>query len=285
MAAARIGINVSQSITVYAGKMVSRTTGDEENGNHVAIGNRVQAFNYDTDTLCVVASNESSGMPTAEYVAENLGSYRYIMVVDKALAPKPTYYVVFDVNGLNVEVPGQYIPHGEKVSKPADPQVETFQFVGWYKDAQCNTIWDFTSDTVTSNTTIYAKWVEKNLTHVHTFGSEWSYDKSSHWVTCSSCSERNGASSHNFYDEGRCIVCGYQSQELNNNNDDLIKLAIGAAAAVVFLGIIIAMIRGKKKKKKSRNDSSKSEVAPQTDAQKNAAVSNSGEGTDESSSV
>ncbi|MCR5728556.1 MAG: InlB B-repeat-containing protein [Lachnospiraceae bacterium] len=56
------------------------------------------------------------------------------------------------------------VTHGLKVNAPAtDPTAEGYTFGGWYKEAACTTKWDFATDTVTADTTIYAKW-RKNYT-------------------------------------------------------------------------------------------------------------------------
>jgi uncharacterized repeat protein (TIGR02543 family) len=53
------------------------------------------------------------------------------------------------------------VNQGEKATKPADMTRNNYTFDGWYKDATFATIWDFDSDVVNENTTIYAKWVEQ----------------------------------------------------------------------------------------------------------------------------
>ena len=244
-----VGINASQNITINSGKMESRTTGTEENENYVAIGAKVKKFNYDEETLQVIASNSYSGTPTEEFVATSISSYRYILVVAKTSAPKPSYYVVFDVNGLDIDIPKQSIVHGERVVKPEDPKVDAYQFAGWYKDVQCQEAWSFDNDVVTATTTLYAKWIEKTPDHVHEFGTTWSYDNDNHWLVCS-CSEKSGVENHVYYDEGKCIVCDYRSPDFayTNNEGNSIVIIIVVAAIVLVSGGVVAIIFIKKKK-------------------------------------
>lgn len=69
------------------------------------------------------------------------------------------FTVSFNLNGAGGTAPAQQnLSSGEKVPKPTDPTREGYTFGGWYKEADCKTAWDFAKDTVTANTTLYAKW-------------------------------------------------------------------------------------------------------------------------------
>ena len=71
------------------------------------------------------------------------------------------YTVTFDAKeGIPVP-PQQVVLHGDKVSKPASPARTGYTFGEWYKDAACSggQEWNFTTDMVTSNITLYAKWI------------------------------------------------------------------------------------------------------------------------------
>jgi uncharacterized repeat protein (TIGR02543 family) len=55
-------------------------------------------------------------------------------------------------------VPSVVVKDGETAARPADPVRSGYFFDGWYKEAACENPWDFEADTVTANTTLYAKW-------------------------------------------------------------------------------------------------------------------------------
>ena len=74
------------------------------------------------------------------------------------------YTVKFDMNGRGDVIPQQEISTGGTVSKPANPTATGYTFGGWYKDANCNTAWNFNTDVVTANTTLYAKWTPTTYT-------------------------------------------------------------------------------------------------------------------------
>ena len=77
--------------------------------------------------------------------------------------PDPeTYIVTFNSMGGTAVAPITDIASGSTIDKPADPTKDNSTFVGWYKEEDCITPWVFDEDTVTQNTTLYAKWTPKN---------------------------------------------------------------------------------------------------------------------------
>lgn len=67
------------------------------------------------------------------------------------------YTVEFDSNGGSA-VQSQTVEAGEKATEPTQPTKTGYTFDAWYKEAQFINEWDFDTDTVTSNITLYAKW-------------------------------------------------------------------------------------------------------------------------------
>ena len=47
---------------------------------------------------------------------------------------------------------------GSTIAAPANPTRENYSFTGWYKNAACTEIWDFSTDKVNADTTLYADW-------------------------------------------------------------------------------------------------------------------------------
>jgi uncharacterized repeat protein (TIGR02543 family) len=50
------------------------------------------------------------------------------------------------------------VHYGGKVIAPANPSRTGHLFGGWYKEASLTNVWNFTADTVTADTALYAKW-------------------------------------------------------------------------------------------------------------------------------
>ena len=72
------------------------------------------------------------------------------------------YTVTFDSKGGSA-VASQEIEEGQKATRPANPSKASteefdFTFEGWYKDSACTQAFNFTSETITANITLYAKW-------------------------------------------------------------------------------------------------------------------------------
>lgn len=97
-----------------------------------------------TYTISVVAYNACDD-------ASNTGS------VDFGIT---AYTVTFNLNGEGSSAPSsQTVVKNGKASTPSDPTPPTGKhFDGWYREAGCTNAWNFSTDVVTKDTTLYAKW-------------------------------------------------------------------------------------------------------------------------------
>jgi uncharacterized repeat protein (TIGR02543 family) len=82
-----------------------------------------------------------------------------------------TYLINFNSNSGS-SVTSQYHGFGEMVSKPPDPTRTGYTFGGWYKEEELINEWDFNTDTVTENITLYAKWLPITAVESGEFSSE-----------------------------------------------------------------------------------------------------------------
>jgi len=63
------------------------------------------------------------------------------------------------MKGHGTEITSYDVVTGSKLTAPTPAPSETgYVFGGWYKNDECTTPWDFANDTVTANTTLFAKW-------------------------------------------------------------------------------------------------------------------------------
>ncbi len=67
------------------------------------------------------------------------------------------YNVLFDSRGGSLVDP-QIVAHNELALEPTAPTKVGHTFDQWYADAQLTTPWDFATDTITQDTTLYAGW-------------------------------------------------------------------------------------------------------------------------------
>ena len=164
------------------------------------------------------------------------------------------YTVTFDANGHGTAPTQQKTTYGGKITEPADPTAENYYFQGWFNDSTCENMWDFESDIVTDNITLYAKWSDcdhsgntntlsctNNTTCSvcggtvaptgHTPSASWSNDSTDHWKICENpwCGEIIEKSAHTYggwtvtipateEHEGErqhtCTECGYTETEI-----------------------------------------------------------------------
>ena len=72
--------------------------------------------------------------------------------------------VSFDANGHGTAPSAQtnLWSNEDKVTKPDDLVADSYDFYGWYTDANGTTAWDFSIDIVPGDMTLYAYWIEKH---------------------------------------------------------------------------------------------------------------------------
>jgi uncharacterized repeat protein (TIGR02543 family) len=79
------------------------------------------------------------------------------------------YTVKFEANGGSPVPDPQSIAKGGKVILPPVMIKVGYGFSGWYTEADCINLWNFTTDTVSDNITLYAKW---DVTYTVTFNAD-----------------------------------------------------------------------------------------------------------------
>ena len=162
------------------------------------------------------------------------------------------YTVTFDTNGHGTAPAPQTLLYGDKVTEPDAPTADGMQFFGWYKESTCENKWDFGTDIVTADITLYASWCDhsgntntlsctqdtvcsvcggKIAATGHSLGTDLLFDSTHHWQVCrnSWCGEILNKTPHSYGDwtvtvpatedsegehEHSCTVCGYTEKEV-----------------------------------------------------------------------
>lgn len=86
----------------------------------------------------------------------------------------------YKLSGLPAVIPGA--EYGSKIVKPStNPTLTNYTFKGWYKTAACDdaNVWDFATDTVSGDLTLYAGWTENADDGIYLVGAfnDWTITK------------------------------------------------------------------------------------------------------------
>lgn len=73
-------------------------------------------------------------------------------------ASENTLTVTFEENGGSAVADITGISYNAAITAPAAPTKTGYAFGGWYKETACTNLWNFSTDTVTEDITLYAKW-------------------------------------------------------------------------------------------------------------------------------
>lgn len=123
----------------------------------------VYCFNQSTGKAAEIytPSGSNAGFCTASVIADARGNLYYTNDSGTLFALKaaPGYTVAFDTRGGST-VPSAMTAQNKTMAAPADPERSGYTFAGWYKDAACTEVWDFSKDVVTADMTLYAKWTK-----------------------------------------------------------------------------------------------------------------------------
>ncbi|MBQ0040418.1 MAG: InlB B-repeat-containing protein [Clostridiales bacterium] len=156
------------SVTLEPGKTATlkATTKIYKNKKHIKKSHGA-ATRYVSDNT-TVASVNANGVITANkegaatiYVQDIGGLWcKTVVTVKSSEPPAPTEYTVtFNMQGHGTQIdPLNNVISGSKISAPTAPTAAGYTFGGWYKEAACTNAWNFNEDTVTTDTTLYAKW-------------------------------------------------------------------------------------------------------------------------------
>ena len=113
-----------------------------------------------TQTLNVsaapLANGNVLGMTSDTTPAATLNAWHDTVYVSSGVA---LYLVEFNSMGGS-PVQSQSVASGAKVTQPEAPTKDGYTFSGWYSDLDLTDAWTFSTDTVSSNMMLYAKWTE-----------------------------------------------------------------------------------------------------------------------------
>lgn len=134
--------NATRSITITAGG----------GSDTLASGNN----SFENHNLSISSTSTATTLDVSIASASKTAAYIASIAVYKAAVTDVT--VTFNANGHGTAPSSQTITSGGKVTQPTAPTATGWTFGGWYKEQACTNAWNFSTDTVSTNTTLWAKW-------------------------------------------------------------------------------------------------------------------------------
>ena len=177
-------IKIAAGLTTYAGivsdamdtQFMAVSSEEEETSYTVTIPEKVTVMRgsdvlktgdlvYRNDRLLIKAEpGDTESLKNLTVNGEDFENGSYFTVTDKNVlidvsfdAMQKVYQVLFDSKGGSA-VQGITVKEGEKLQKPEDPEKKYCIFAGWFSDENCTVPWNFDTDTVNENQTLFAKW-------------------------------------------------------------------------------------------------------------------------------
>lgn len=130
------------SLELDEGKFVLNNLVETLNGSYTFDGTTLD-FTFENDKNSVNVDYQKNKM-SFSYKGYSYTFYRDV-----------NYTVTFSTGGTLT------VKNGQKCEKPQDPEKENHLFVNWYKDSSYLTVFDFEKEIITSDTTIYGRFIAK----------------------------------------------------------------------------------------------------------------------------
>ena len=87
------------------------------------------------------------------------------------------FRITFEVHGGS-DIARLWVAKGGKIARPTDPTKQGYLFAGWYADPKFSKLFDFKTQTVTENITLYAQWKTKTKLATPSFSTHTATDSS-----------------------------------------------------------------------------------------------------------
>ncbi len=153
----KVSDTIKYPVTVYNYTDSDKTVSIQSEGqNRTDIS--VPGKSSSTEEFTTTAPNTTTEKLTSNVATVDVdGKTITSNTVDTKVVNKINYTVIFDSQGGSA-VADVSVLEGTTVLKPVDPAYNDRNFLGWYKEVAYTTAWDFQTDIVTENITLYAKW-------------------------------------------------------------------------------------------------------------------------------
>ena len=155
---------VTFSVDGGNGNITAQLDGSNFTGGHVEYGKTVTftaapATGYQVDKWTITGS-WFEGKRTIIYDSPSATAKITEATMVYVTFKKKSYTVRFDAQGGSPVPPAQTVLYGEKARRPTAPAKDGSDLAGWFNKAG-DAKWDFATNTVASDTELYAKWKPK----------------------------------------------------------------------------------------------------------------------------
>lgn len=139
-------VSNEKNATITGGKVVGETTNKGSISDATLEGNIINQG--------ILKGNEKEESTTIDNKSPDA-------VVSDKDGKEITYTVTFENNGYGEALQQQTVAYGKVVTKPTALLDDVYTLKGWYADVNLTNVWNFEKDVVTSDITLYAKWMPK----------------------------------------------------------------------------------------------------------------------------
>lgn len=163
--------NLSDGISSFSIDLLSGYTGGSASDRSIEIYiNDVSIGTYTLNAMATVETFNISGINISGSFTlkiESIGSKQLVIdnitweTYSSGSSSTTSYTVTYDSNEGS-SVSSEVVDEGSYATEPADPTRSGYTFDGWYTDdTTFANGFDFSSDTITTDITLYAKWIEE----------------------------------------------------------------------------------------------------------------------------
>jgi len=150
----------------------------------------------------------------------------------------PVYTVSYNSQGGS-SVSSQAVNSGSTAAQPATPTRAGYFFEGWYTSTAFTTQWNFSTNTVTANTTLYAKWSVRTYTVAYSANGGSGSTMATHTCTVNdeSCTLRTNTYTRSGYNFMGWATTSSSSSVMYGNSAVVGNLTTTAGATVTLYAV------------------------------------------------
>jgi uncharacterized repeat protein (TIGR02543 family) len=139
---------------------VDETILDKTDGKLTGVDNTMEYKLSTADTWTAITGTEVTGLAPGTYNVRKQATATafYGETATVIVAAGPGLTVTFNSNGGSDVGRRTGLSYNATVTAPDSPTRSGYRFAGWYSDSALTTAWNFRTNTVTADTTLYAAW-------------------------------------------------------------------------------------------------------------------------------